>query len=152
MEHIYDDCGKTDITKLTAKDIENVCYKMQIGEIKWKTSKGERVYKSTRDYIKIFKDFWHWYMRDQREQNKEIPDITLNLANDTQTESEFVYTTLEDTTKLIDNAKPYYKTQIAFQFDTGIRSPSELMNIRKKDFSYINKQDIWQKNNINNKR
>jgi integrase len=90
-------------------------------------------YNSVDTYSKIFKAFWHWYQKINRKNGNEILDITLDL--DTRQEKpKWVYLTEEDVKKLCDNAKYEYKVLIMFLFDTGIRSPTELINIKVSDF------------------
>ncbi len=63
---------------------------------------------------------------------KDISDITLDL--DTRQEKpKWVYLTEEEVKRLCDNAKYEYRVLIWFLFDTGIRSPTELMNVKVSD-------------------
>lgn len=39
--------------------------------------------------------------------------------------------------KLLDGATPKYNALLAFLFDTGIRCPTELVNVKRKDISPI---------------
>jgi len=87
------------------------------------------------NYIKAFKAFWHWYQRSRRAQDKDIPDITVDLdARDSK--PKFNYITIEQAKKLFDNAKYDYKALIMFLFDSGIRAPTEMMNVRVKDLEW----------------
>jgi len=90
-------------------------------------------YHSVDTYAKAFKAFWHWYQKINRKQGVEIKDITTDLDTK-QDKPEWVYLTEEQVKKLCDNAKFEYKVLIMFLFDTGIRSPTELINIRVLDF------------------
>ena len=102
---------------------------MKNGNIK-KYDGGE--YRSVDTYAKVFKSFWHWYQKVNRKKGKEIPEITLDL--DTKQEKpDWVYLTEEQVKKMCNNAKFDYKVLIMFLFDSGIRSPTELMNIRVSD-------------------
>ncbi len=88
---------------------------------------------SVETYAKCFKAFWHWHQKVNRKKGIEIKDITLDL--DTKQEKpEWVYLTDEQVKELIDKAKYNYKVLISFLFDSGIRSPTELINIRVSDF------------------
>ena len=49
---------------------------MRNGTIKNKL--GEK-YKSTADYVKTFKAFWHWYMKSSKKNDKIIQDVTIEL-------------------------------------------------------------------------
>jgi len=90
-------------------------------------------YMSIDTYAKVFKAFWHWHQKINRKKNIDIKDITLDL--DTKQEKpKWVYLTEEQVRKLCNKAKYEYKILIMFLFDTGIRSPTELMNVRISDF------------------
>jgi len=93
-----------------------------------------RVYKSAADMINIFKAFWHWHMKVNRKGGVEVEDITVDL--DTSVEKpKWVYLNEEQVKKLCDNAKPRYRVLIMFLYDSGIRSPTELINIKVSDLS-----------------
>jgi hypothetical protein len=89
-------------------------------------------YKSTPDFVKIFKAFWHWNMKVNKKNGNKIEDITEDL--DTRREKpEWVYLNEEQFKQLCDNAKYEYRVLMMFLFDTGIRSPTELINIKVSD-------------------
>ncbi len=86
----------------------------------------------TGTYVKIFKAFWHWYQKISRKNNLEIKDITIDL--DTKTNKpKWVYLTEKQVKHLYERAGHKYKTLIMFLYDTGIRAPTELINIRVRD-------------------
>jgi integrase len=94
--------------------------------------KDGRNYKSIDTQGKIFKAFWHWWMKINRKKGLEIPDITTDL--DTRAEKpDWVYLTDEEVKLLCDNAKPEYRALIMFLLDSGIRPPTELMNVKVSD-------------------
>ena len=81
----------------------------------------------------MLQGFWHWWAKINRKKGIDIPDITVDL--DTKQEKpDWVYLTEEQVKKLCDNAKFEYKVLMMFLFDTGIRSPTELINVRVSDF------------------
>ena len=90
-------------------------------------------YIGVRDYMKIFKAFWHWYQKVNRKNGIEIKDITEDLDCE-QGKPDWVYLTEEQVKKIAESAKPNYKVLIWFLFDTGIRAPTELINIKVSDF------------------
>ena len=90
------------------------------------------VYSSVDTYAKVFKAFWHWYQKTSRKLGTDIADITTDL-DARQEKPDWVYLNEEQVRKLCDNAKYEYKVLILFLFDSGIRSPTELMNIRVSD-------------------
>lgn len=89
-------------------------------------------YKSTVDYIKIFKAFWHWHQKVSRKKGIKIEDITVDLDT-SRTKPEWVYLTEVQVKRLCENAKYEYRVLIMFLFDSGIRSPTELMNVKVSD-------------------
>jgi integrase len=92
------------------------------------------VYKSVDTYAKNFKALWHWYMKVSKKKGIEIPEITSDL--DTKQEKpDWVYLTEQEIKILCEKAKYEYKILIMFLFDTGIRAPTELMNIKVSDLS-----------------
>ncbi len=104
-------------------------------------SYGER-YKSVDSYIKGWKAFWNWYIvYMNNEKEIDIPDINQYLTTTEDRKPKFnfigklgVDNSVEDGIKrLIYHSIPRYKMLIAFCYDSGIRSPTELMNVKKKD-------------------
>jgi integrase len=120
-----------DIKELTEEQICGFFTGMRNGEIK-KQDGGS--YKSVRDYAKVFKAFWHWHQKVSKKQGKEVPDSTVCLDT-TGSKPDWVYLTEEQVRKLCDNAKFDYKVLMMFLFDTGIRAPTELINIKVSDLN-----------------
>lgn len=118
------------ITNIEEEQLHSFFLTMENGTMR--KSNGER-YKATADYVKLFKAFWHWWMKVNRKQGKEILDITVDL-NSNQEKPDWVYLTENEVKRLCDNAKYNYKILIMFLFDTGIRSPTELVNVKVSDF------------------
>ncbi len=95
-----------------------------------KTGGGE--YSSIETFGKIFKAFWHWHQKVNKKKGIEISDITADL--DTREEKpDWVYLTEDQVKKLAENSKYEYKVLIIFLYDTGIRAPTELINVRVSD-------------------
>jgi len=120
----------TDITQISERNLHEFFTGMKNGTIA--RLDGE-TYKSPVDYVKVFKAFWHWYMKVNRKKGVEVQDITLDLdtSND---KPEWVYLTEEQVKRLSDNALFDYKILIMFLYDSGIRAPTELLNIKVSDF------------------
>ena len=102
---------------------------MRQGDIKRKDGKE---YQSVGDYVKVFKAFYHWFMKVNKKNGDEIIDITLDLDT-SSSKPKWVYLNEEQVKKLCDNAKYDYRVLIMFLFDSGIRSPTELVNIKVSD-------------------
>jgi hypothetical protein len=89
-------------------------------------------YRSVDTYAKCFKAFWHWWQKINRKKGIDISEITADL--DTRQEKpDWVYLTEEQIRKMCNSAKFDYRVLITFLFDTGIRAPTELMNIKVSD-------------------
>lgn len=89
-------------------------------------------YKSVVDYVKAFKAFWHWHMKVSRKQSRQVKDITDDL-DVSRAKPPWVYLSQEDVRRLCDEARPDHRVLIMFLYDSGVRSPSELINIRVDD-------------------
>lgn len=119
-----------DIRELKEEQAHALFSSMENGKI---VKINGKKYKGACNYVKIFKTLWHWYQKTSKKQNKEIPDITQDLDT-TEEKPDWVYLSEEEVKKLCDNAKYEYKVLMMFLFDTGIRAPTELMNIKVSDF------------------
>lgn len=118
------------LTEINEEQLVSFFSDMRNGTIKREDGTN---YKSVETPAKIFKAFWHWWMKVNRKKGIEIQDITIDLDT-TQEKPDWVYLTEEQVKKLGDNAKYEYKVLMMFLFDTGIRAPTELMNIKVSDF------------------
>jgi len=90
-------------------------------------------YISPKNFVKDFKTFWHWWMKVNRKEGVEIKDITADLDSSGD-KPKWVYLTEEQVKKICNEAKYEYKVLIWFLFDTGIRAPTEMMNVKVSDF------------------
>ncbi len=129
--------GLEDITKINEDQVVLFFSKMQKGDIL--RQDGKR-YLSTNYFVKTFKAFWHWYQTINRKKGIEIQDITIDLDSRGE-KPKWVYLTEEQVKKLFDNAKPIYKILIMFLLDSGIRSPTELVNVKVSDL-YNNCEEL----------
>ncbi|MCA9487796.1 MAG: tyrosine-type recombinase/integrase [Nanoarchaeota archaeon] len=119
-----------DLSKMEERQIHAFFTDMRNGIIKRLDGK---TYEDPANFVKIFKAFWHWWQKVNRKRGVEIYDITMDL--DTSKEKpKWVYLTEEEILRLCDNALHRYKVLIMFLFDTGIRAPGELINIKVSDF------------------
>ncbi|HJX49896.1 MAG TPA: hypothetical protein VJ438_00365 [Candidatus Nanoarchaeia archaeon] len=122
--------GISDLRKINEQQLHNYFSDMRNGII---TRLDGGIYKSVSDYIKVFKAFWHWHQKSSRKRGEEVEDITIDLDM-SQEKPEWVYLDENQIKKLAENVKPNYRVLIMFLFDSGIRSPTELMNIKVSDF------------------
>lgn len=127
-KYIEQHCG-VDLLDISEEQIMKFFNAMRNGTIKRIDGK---CYQSVVDFVKPFKAFWHWHIKVNKKQGFEIIDITedLDVSNP---KPRWVYLSEEQVRALSDHAKPEYKTLIMFLYDTGIRSPGELINVRVSD-------------------
>ena len=114
-----------------------------------------KCYQSVVDFIKPFKAFWHWHMKINKKKDIKITDITEDI-DASNPKPRWVYLSDEQVRKLCNNAKLEYKILIMFLYDTGIRSPGELINVRVsdiyEDFKKLNiRQEIVKKGSFGRK-
>jgi len=114
------------LVKLSEREIVSIFKQMRDSQILRRN--GER-YLSVQDYAKVFKAFFHWYMRVENDKGREVKDITRYIDTSPIKEPEFVYLTFDDVKKLAENAKYNYRVLIWFLLDSGIRAPTELVNV-----------------------
>ncbi len=118
------------ITELEEQHLFALLSDIRNGVVKRKNGK---TYKTAGDYVKDFKAFWHWYMKVNRKKGVDIRDITVDL--DTSKEKpDWVYLTEDQIKQLCVNAEYKYEVLIWFLFDTGVRAPTELINLKVSDF------------------
>lgn len=130
--------GVNSITKLTEDQITKLFSDMERGTIR---TLRDKVYKSTGDYAKIFKAFWHWWMKVNRKQGKTISDITEDLST-ASAPPKFVYLTKEDVEKLLPYFPEDEQVMLMFMFDSIVRTPSELLGLEVKDV-FQKDGEVW---------
>lgn len=138
MARMLEERGIKDITQIDEKKLVKFFGEIRDGSIK--NSKGER-YNSVGDYTKVFTAFWHWWMKVNRKEGKQIIDITEDLDK-SRNEGSFVYITKEQ----LEEAMPYFdqdeQVMLMFVFDSIIRSPTELLSLKRKDV-YRKDGHVW---------
>lgn len=119
-----------DVTKISEEQIFDFFNDMRNGTTRRKD--GE-MYLSIADYVKSFKAFWHWHIKISKKKGVMVVDITEDL-DASREKPKWVYMTEEEIKRLCSNAKFKYRVLITFLYDSGIRSPTELSNIKVSDF------------------
>lgn len=122
--------GVKDILKISEHDLHVFFTDMRRGVIK-KRDGGN--YKDVRNFVKLFKAFWHWHQKVNRKRGVEIYDLTVDLDASVD-KPRWVYLTDEQIMMLCNKANFKYRTLMTFLYDSGVRAPSELINIRVSDF------------------
>lgn len=126
--------GKDDITKATEDDLMDLLNGMRKGKYRSPSTKNK--FRSAGTYFKVFKAFWNWHMRVEKKKGNLVENITFDL--DTRDEKpKFNYFTIDQLKKMCNHSKLFYKTIMMFMFDSGCRSPTELMNIKVSDLEFI---------------
>jgi len=132
IELIEEKCNVLDVTKVHDTEVHEVFHGMVTGGIK--KANGDH-YKSAGDYAARFKAFWHWHMKVMKKLGTPIIDITEDLDASKRKNPEFVFFTEEDLNDMMEAADFDTRVFMLFLFDTGIRCPTEAMNIRVNDFT-----------------
>lgn len=122
--------GLDDITKVTEDEIIVFFSKIRTGEI---AREDGKIYASIDTYGKAFKSFWHWWMKVNRKKGITIQDITIDL-DVRRDKPKWVYLTEDQVRTFCDNSMFKYRVMITFLYDTGVRAPTELINIKISDF------------------
>jgi hypothetical protein len=119
----------------TEDDILNVFNAMRAGRIR---NANDKPFLDVSTYAKVFCAFWRWYIRTNKD--KVIPNIVDSLDTRADHKPKWHYFTLQDVEKMAITAPNYeYETLMYFIFDSGIRAPKELMNVRVCDLTPVPK-------------
>ncbi len=124
-----DEFGLDDITKITEDQIIVFFSKIRTGEV---SREDGKIYASIDTYGKAFKSFWHWWIKVNRKEGVTVEDITIDL-DVRRDKPKWVYLTEDQVRSFCDKSTFKYRTMIMFLFDTGIRAPTELINIKISD-------------------
>lgn len=124
--------GINNVTTTNEDNILDLFHDMRSGSV---ISQHGRKYKSVADYEKVFKSFWNWHIKVSKKKGKVVPNICEDVGGVRKDEPTFVYYSEEDFRKLVNKAQYNYRVLLWFLYDTGIRPPSELMNIKVSDIS-----------------
>lgn len=139
---ILEDESKKELIHLTEDDVLRVFNAMRDGRI---LSANKLPFLSTQTYTKKFAAFWRWYMRIEKKNGNVIEDIVSCLDTSMHEKPKWHHFTLKDVEKMGDIASSvYYKALTLFLFDSGIRAPTELMNVRACDISEIPNTNLLQ--------
>ena len=138
IERLY---GGKNLSDLTDREAVSFFRMMREGEIL--TKNGER-YISVPDYINVFKAFWHWFQRVENERGNVVKDITAYIDTSKIKDPDFGYINEREFKKIADQAKFEYKVMLWFIFDSGIRPPGELCNIKVSDLIILPNSNHFQ--------
>lgn len=122
--------GIKNIGNIKEKQIQKYFDDVKTGVVKNKS--GGKYGTSIIDQVKAFRAFWNWYIKINRKKGKIIPDVTEDLSADKNGEN-FVYFTLDHLKQILPYFSADEQVRLLFMFDTIIRSPKELMNVKVSD-------------------
>jgi integrase len=104
-------------------------------------SRYKKPYKSFGDYAKVFKAFWHWWMKVNRKQGHIILDITEDIRTN-GAQAQFVYISKQRLEEML----PYFSVDeqvvLFFLFDSMIRSPTEVLSLNASHI-YEQEGEVW---------
>jgi len=124
---------KKPLLELTEDDVLLIFNSMRDGTL---ISCNNKPYTDVVSYSKKFIAFWRWIIKTQKDKN--LINIVESLDTRAESKPKWYYFTLKDVEAMAEIASDfYYKTLVYFLFDSGIRAPKELMNVRVKDFSEV---------------
>lgn len=112
------DRGVKDISKVTEKQLQHLFDDMRKGVLL--SDKGER-YKSTTDYAKALKSFWHWYQKVQMKKGISVPDITEYIDSSSESKPVWVYLNEQQIKELLQKVNARYAPVLHFLYDSGAR-------------------------------
>jgi len=131
---------KKHIFQLTENDILFIFNSMRDGTL---LNKNGTPHLCVSNYAKAFRAFWRWIVRVKKLEGELIADITDSLDTSADRKPKWNYFTLQDVKKMADQASSlYYKALVFFLFDSGVRSPKELMNVRAMDITPVPNTDL----------
>lgn len=133
----FDKKGVKNIARLKEKVLVQHFHDMRSGKI---LKADGTPYKSTADFVKDWKSFWHWLMKVSKKKEIELEDITVDLDT-SKDKPPFVYFTKEQMEKMLKYFKDHEQTLLLFMFDTIIRTGKELSNVKVSDLYDLDKDD-----------
>jgi hypothetical protein len=119
-----------DISTIDENTLHKYFNGLKTGEIK---RLDGQIYQDPANFVKIFKAFWHWWQKVNRKEGKEIKYITIDFDSVCD-KPRWVFMNEEQIDKLCQKASFEYNVLINFLYDSGIRAPTELLNVKISDF------------------
>lgn len=136
-----------DMTKISEDQLFAFFKDIQSGKI---LSQKGKPYRCIDTFAKDFKTFWNWYMKAYGKRGMDITNIIKDLNVHVE-KPDWVYLTEKQVKMMCEASKYEHKVLIWFLFDTGIRAPTELMNLKVSDLSEdckeLNIRDLYAKKN-----
>ena len=140
-ELLEKELGIHSLVELESKELELLKFFKKMREGGFNKKYMQEPITGTGIYVTIIKAFWHWYQRVRRKNGVDVKDITVDL-DATMIKPRFNYFTIKQLKMLGHESNYFYRILMWFMFDSGIRSPTELMNVRISDLEW-NKEDKY---------
>ncbi len=104
-------------------------------------SKRGTPYKSHGDYAKVFRAFWHWWMKVNRKRGIPLTDITEDIST-SASHAPLVHVSKARLEKMLAFFSADEQVILLFLFDSLIRSPTEVLSLRASHI-YEQEGEIW---------
>ncbi len=138
--------GIKDICKVKEKQLHEFFNDLYTGKIRRVDGKK---YEFAVDFVRVFKSFYHWYMKVQRKlyvsSNEKKGAILIDICEDLDLQmpdTKFVYITKPQLEKMQKYFTEGEQLLNIFLFDTLIRFPTEALSLTAKDI-YEKDGEIW---------
>ncbi len=119
----------------TEDDVITVFQGMREGRI---FSMKGKPFLDVRSYAKVFSAFWRWHIRVQRKDSITVTDVVESLDTSADHKPAWSHFTIKDLERMCENAPTFeYRALMMLLFDSGIRAPKELMNVRAMDLTPV---------------
>lgn len=137
---IIERISNKELIGLDDDDVISVFSSMRDGTL---LNKKGKPFLSVYTYAKTFAAFWRWIVRTQKKEGIIIQDIVMDLDTTADRKPKWEYFGLKEVEKMANHAPNYlYKTLLYFLFDSGIRAPKEMLNVRVKDITPVPNTEI----------
>jgi site-specific recombinase XerD len=132
-----------DITKISENQIQEFFNEIRSGRIK---RRDGNEYASIDTYVKIFKAFWHWWMKINRKKAILVEDITIEIDSSAKSKPKWVYLDEEQMKLLLEKCEPRYRAFLSFLYDSGARVTESFSLLvqdihEEKNIVYVNIRD-----------
>ena len=125
----FDKHLKKDFDKITKDDIHNLFNSMMDGKLRKPDGSN---YIGTGEFMKNFKVFWRWMIRNNYATKDITEDLSRAEGNGIGRKPAWVFLGQEKMKQIIDSCRGDYRALVLFLYDSGIR-PSEFYRLRVYD-------------------
>ena len=130
--------GVSDLRDCKEQVVVTLFSEMERGIIRREDGKA---YRSHGDYVRVFKAFWHWWMKVNRKEGKSILDITEDISAP-RTKPLFVNISKGHLDKMLPYFSDDEQVILYFVFDSLIRAPTEILSLQVQHI-YEQDGEVW---------